>query len=90
MRNIAEDFKRAVEPYSKKFLKQQLKKSKEKSSSLFDIYICPHCNKVFEIYRNGARITECYYNDFPRLHLEIKICKKCNQSIPSPTLTMQI
>lgn len=80
MKYLAEDFKKAVEPYSKKFLKQQLKKSKEKRESLFDIYICLLCDRVFEIFRNGGRISQIYYTDFPRLHLEKEICKHCLNS----------
>lgn len=77
MKNYAEDFKRAVEPPRKKHLRKKQHQLDDEKENHFDIYICLNCNRVFEIFRNGGRLSQVYYEDFPRLHLEKEICKKC-------------
>lgn len=43
----------------------------------YKLFLCPDCDRVWEVYVDNSRLKLTYYKDFPKYGQEIEVCPRC-------------
>ena len=59
--------------------KKRRERQKNSRRTNFNVFVCPACNRVHEVYYfNGKGVQTSYHEDFPRYKLQENECIECD------------
>tara|TARA_R100000458_G_C8258729_1_gene234475 strand:- start:852 stop:1091 length:240 start_codon:yes stop_codon:yes gene_type:complete len=65
------------DPYDRN--RKRTQENYNKISTNFNVYVCPDCNRVHEVYYfNGSGMQTAYHDDFPKYKLKKYTCVECD------------
>ena len=66
-----------LDPYDRSQNRREQEK-KSRGISVFNVRLCPDCNRVHEMYYTGSIHITTYYESFPKYKLERTSCVECD------------